>query len=282
MPELVKRDGGVICYDVQGPADGPAMLLIEGLSAHLLGWRDGFCRPFTDAGFRVIRFDNRDVGRSQRYPGQSYRLRDMAEDLHELIHQLRIAPTHVVGQSMGGMVAQHLVLSHPEDVASLTLLYTAASARHLRGDERSIETLLGAPRASTREEAIEIHIEQERVCASTGFSFDEAWKRELGGLMWDRGYDPAGVARQARALFADPVNVRALSAVDVPTLIIHGTGDQLIPHTGSVELHHAIPGSDLWLIEGMGHDLPRELWPDLTSRIIANAAQAAEPESRSA
>lgn len=282
MPEVVKKDGGVIHYDVRGPADGPAILLIEGLSAHLLGWREGFCRPFIDRGFRVIRFDNRDVGLSQHYPDRSYRLRDMAEDAHELIQELGIAPAHVVGQSMGGMIAQQLVIGHPEDVVSLTLIYTAASVDHIPGGAENLEALATLPRAVTREEAIEIHIARERLCASSAFSFDEEWKRELGGLMWDRVYDPDGIVRQAEALVRDPVDVRELAALTVPTLIIHGLADRLISHSGSLELHQAIPGSDLWLIEGLGHDLPRELWPSLTSRIIAHASQTAEPESRSA
>ena len=274
MPEMLKNDGGVIFYDIRGPVDGPSIVLIEGLSAHLLGWRDGFCQPFIDAGFQVVRFDNRDVGLSQHYPGQSYGLGGMADDVHELIQHLDIAPAHVVGQSMGGMVAQHLVVRHPDDVESLTLLYTAASVPELVESDRGVDALQHLPRASTRGEAIEIHIEQERACASQEYSFDEAWKRELGGLMWDRCYDPDGVVRQSRALFSDPVDLDALAKVSVPTLMVHGTADQLIGHAGSVELHEAIPDSELWLIEGMGHDLPVELWPKITERILANIDRA--------
>lgn len=282
MPEMVKKDGGVIFYDVRGPADGPSIVLIEGLSAHLLGWREAFCQAFIDEGYQVIRFDNRDVGLSQHYPGQTYSLADLADDAHELIQHLDIGPAHVVGQSMGGMVAQHLVVRHPAEVESLALLYTAASPQHFAGSDRGVETLEGLPRASTRDEAIEIHIQQERPCASTRYSFDESWKRELGGLMWDRCYDPDGVIRQSRAVFSASIDLAALAEVSVPTLLVHGTSDQLIRHSGSVELHDTIVGSDLWLIEGMGHDLPVELWPDITSRILENIDRARGSRTRSA
>lgn len=280
MPELIKEDGGVIHYEVSGSGERPAVVLIEGLSAHILGWRKDFYQQFLDAGFQVIRFDNRDVGLSEHYPGQRYGLRDMARDVHELIEHLGATPAHVVGQSMGGMIAQHLAINWPEDVASLALIYTAASTTHIAGAGDGLDLLVDVPRASTREEAIEMHVERERVCASPGFSFDEAWKRELGGLMWDRAYDPDGVVRQARAMIHDPVDLDDLASVAVPTLVLHGTGDRLIDFSGSLELHGSIPRSELWLIEGMGHDLPRELWPDLAGRIITNAVGATPATER--
>lgn len=278
MPEFTKQDGRPIHYDVQGGRDHEAIVLIEGLSAHMLAWRAEFCRYFLDGGYQVVRLDNRDVGLSARYPNREYDLRDMADDVHELIRHLSIAPAHVVGQSMGGMVAQQLVLMHPADVASMTLLYTSGATRHINLAARGRDALASNPRAATRDEAIELHIQQERVCASTSFSFDEAWKRELGGLMWDRGYDPDGVVRQLTAVLQTPMDVGRLASVEAPTLIIHGTGDALISHAASVELHQAIPGSELSIIEGMGHDLPPELWARVTSSILANADRAQNPQ----
>lgn len=271
MPDLVKSDGGVIHYELHGPVDAPTVVLIEGLSGQMVAWRDGFFAPFVDAGFAVVRFDNRDVGRSQHYPNQIYDLQDMAQDVHELIAHLRIAPVHLVAQSMGGMIAQRLMLRNPEDVASATLFYTAASSAHVLGNTRSVETLNGVPQPATREEAIEQYVEQERLCASTAFPFDEEWKRELGGLMWDRDQDRDGVARQARALFEHRVDLSELKSLVVPTLLIHGTSDRLLSHVCSVELHGAMSDSDLWLVGGMGHEIPRQLWPALTDRIIAHA-----------
>lgn len=204
MPELMKSDGGVIHYELHGPADAPTIVLIEGLSGHMLAWRGDFFAPFLDAGFAVVRFDNRDVGLSQHYPNQRYELRDMARDVHELIAHLRIAPVHLVAQSMGGMIAQHLMLRNPEDVASSTLFYTAASSAHVLGNARSVETLDHAPRPASRDEAVEQYVEQERLCASTAFPFDEEWKRELGGLMWDRDHDRGGRCATGARPFRPP------------------------------------------------------------------------------
>ncbi len=269
MPDFTKRDGGTVHYDLAGDSDGPVIVLIEGLGAHMIAWRTEFRQPLLDAGYRVLRFDNRDVGLSQRYPAGGYSLSDLAEDTHQLIDYLGIGPTHVVGQSMGGMVAQHLAIEHPEDVASLSLIYTAPSADYVTGVDRPA-AIRSAPRASSRDEAVKLHVEAERIGASTSYSWDESWKAEVGGLMWDRGYAPDGIARQCEALMKDRLDTAALAKIDVPVLILHGTVDALIPHPAGIALHAAIPGSDLWLIEGLGHDLPMELLPDITSRILAN------------
>jgi pimeloyl-ACP methyl ester carboxylesterase len=277
MPDLVKKDGGTLHYDVHqptpppGPGNGPStILLIEGLGAHMIAWREGFWQHFLDAGHQVVRFDNRDVGRSQRYPDAGYSLRDLARDTHELIQHLDLAPLHVVGQSMGGMIAQHLAIDHPEDVASLTLLYTTSSPHHLAAD-RGVEAMRSAPRASRREEAAALHLAGERICASTSYSFDETWRNELGALIWDRGYDPDGAVRQCQALLTDVIRTAALTALTTPTLVVHGTADALIPAVAGKELHDLIPASELWLVDGLGHDIPPEIWQDLATRILQNA-----------
>ena len=279
MPEVRTPAGAVIHYDVHGPDDAEPLVLIEGLGAHLLGWREGFWAPLADAGFRVVRFDNRDVGLSQKYPGQTYGLSDLAHDTHHLVEALDLGPVHVVGQSMGGMVAQALAIHHRHDVRSLALFYTAASARHLVGDDRDASALGAIPRATTREEAVARHVEQERVCASATYVFDAEWRATLGGLMWDRCYDPGGVVRQREALGDVGLDLDALSTVDVPTLLVHGDADGLISPDGSRELHRTIPGSELWIVDGMGHELPQELWPRFTDRIVANARSAGRREA---
>jgi pimeloyl-ACP methyl ester carboxylesterase len=273
MPDFLKADGGRIHYDVSGTGSDPAFVLIEGLGAHLVAWRREFCEPLVEAGYHVVRLDNRDVGLSQRYPDGGYSISDLASDTHELIEHLQIGPAHIVGQSMGGMVAQHLSYEHPADVASLTLLYTTPSGSYV-DRAKGVDSLRAAPKPRSRQDAIELHVASELVCASTSFSFDERWKRELGGLMWDRGWDPDGVVRQGQALFADRVDLDALRRVDVPVLIVHGTADRLIDHRASSQLHEAMPTSELWLVDGLGHDLPLELLPALTTRIIANAGRA--------
>lgn len=274
MPDFTKSDGGTLHYEVSGPRDAPTIVLIEGLSAHMLGWRAGFTDYLHRAGFKTVRFDNRDVGLSQRYPDKSYGLSDLAADTHELIEHLDVAPAHVVAQSMGGMVAQHLVLEHPHDVASLTLIYTSASSVHLNAESRGPDSQVVQSRSTSRDQAVEAHVLSEQICASRTYSFDEAWKGELGGLMWDRGFDPDGVARQANAVFNHSIDLARFDAIDVPTVIIHGTADRLIDHQASIDLHSAIPKSELWLVEGLGHDLPRELWASMTSLIVANADKA--------
>ena len=273
MPEHVKRDGGTIHYEVIGPQEATAFVLIEGLGAHLIAWRSQFYAPLVDAGYRVVRFDNRDVGQSQHYPDGRYSLSDMARDTHELIVHLELGATHIVGQSMGGMVAQYLACEHPDDVASLCLIYTTATPSDVNPD-RGVEALRSAPRARNRDEAVEMHLISERVCASTGYSWDEDWKRHLAGLMWDRGYDPDGIVRQRAALTKGHIDTDALARLDIPVLIVHGTDDLLIPHHASQTLHERMPGSDLWLVEGMGHDLPLEIMPELTARVLANANSA--------
>lgn len=277
MPEIVTASGGAIHYDVHGEPDAPAFVLIEGLGAQMVAWRQEFYQPLVEAGYHVVRLDNRDAGMSKRCPEGNYALSDLAQDTHELIAQLGIGPVHVVGQSMGGMVAQHLALDHPQDVGSMSLLYSSPSPRHV-SPARGVEALRAAPRARTREEAVELYIESERIGASRAYSWDLAWKRQLAGLMWDRGYDPEGVIRQCKALLSDEIDQRSLAALRVPVLIVHGTDDALISHDAGIALNAAIPGSELWLVEGMGHDLPLELIPQLTTRIVTNAQRAATPK----
>jgi pimeloyl-ACP methyl ester carboxylesterase len=279
MPEVQTPAGATIHYDVHGPDDGEPLVLIEGLGAHLCGWREGFWTPLVEAGFQVVRFDNRDVGLSQKYPGERYGLVDLAHDTHHLIEALELGPVHVVGQSMGGMVAQALAVHHRKDVQSLALFYTAASVQHLIGDDRDAATLASIPRATTREEAVLRHVEQERVCSSTEYAFDADWKATLGGIMWDRCYDPEGVVRQREALGDVGLDLESLRAVDVPTTLVHGDADRLISPEGSRELHETIPGSELWIVEGMGHELPQELWPRFAERIISNARSAGRAEA---
>ncbi len=239
MSEARKRDGGVVCYETFGSERQPPLVLIEGLSAHLLGWRDELCELLAES-FWVVRFDNRDVGLSTHYPGADYAIEDLADDVVELLDHLGATSAHVVGQSMGGMVAQLLALRHPDRVASLTLVYTTASIEHIKIEGRPGPSD-GAVPPATREEAIEAYVAQEREGASTAYEFDEAWKRTLGGLMWDRGLDPEGVERQTRAVLAHHVDLADLSRIEVPTLVMHGTADPLIDHRASVELHEAIP-----------------------------------------
>jgi pimeloyl-ACP methyl ester carboxylesterase len=267
---LVTTSGGVsLEYDTFGEAGRPPVLLIQGLGAHLLGWRAELCRQIADAGFHVIRFDNRDAGLSQKFPQGGYTLADLADDTAGLLTALGIPAAHVVGQSMGGMVAQELALGHPSRVRTLTLVYTAPSKDFLFGRDL-VEERMERPRARDRDEAIAQYLDNEAACASPGYPQDTAWLRELGGRMFDRDYDPDGVQRQLDAIDRTPGRSSRLPGIAVPTAILHGDGDQLIDPAAAKVLHERIPGSTLTVFPGMGHELPRPLWTDIVEEIRHN------------
>ncbi|GAA1835384.1 alpha/beta hydrolase [Pseudonocardia ailaonensis] len=270
MPIATTPSGVRICWDAIGDAGAEPMLLIQGLGAHLLGWRAELCREIADAGFRVVRFDNRDVGLSQKFPAGGYGVADMAGDAHGLLAALELAPAHVVGQSMGGLIAQQLVLDHPEDVRSLGLVYTAPGSAYFTGRDL-VDERMAAPRARDRAEAVELYLRNEQPCLSPGYPADLDWLRELGGLMDDRGHDPDGVERQMAAVLTSGDRTDALRGVTVPTTILHGDGDRLISAVASKALHEAVPGSRLTILPGMGHELPRPLWPEIVAELTANA-----------
>ena len=261
-----------LCYDTFGDPGHPPLLLIQGLGAHMLGWRAALCRQLADAGFHVLRFDNRDVGLSQKFPQGGYTLADMANDTAGLLTALDIPAAHIVGQSMGGMVAQQLTLDHPTRVLSLALIYTAPSTDCIAGldlvDERTHR-----PQARDRDEAIGLYLDDLAVCASPGYPQDIAWLRELGGQMYDRDYDHDGIVRQVEALDNSPDRTPHLHRITVPTTILHGDGDQVIDSGASKAMHELIPDSKLIIYHGMGHEIPRPLWPQVVTQIRDNATR---------
>jgi pimeloyl-ACP methyl ester carboxylesterase len=261
-----------LTYDTFGDPDRPPLLLIQGLGAHMLGWRADFCRQLADEGFHVLRFDNRDVGLSQKFPQGGYTLADMANDTAGLLTALGIPAAHIVGQSMGGMVAQQLALDHPTRVLTLALVYTAPSTDFLAGRDL-VDERTHRPRARNRDEAIALYLDNEAVCASPGYAQDIAWLRELGGQMYDRDYDPDGIERQLESLDNSPDRTLRLHHITVPTTILHGDGDRLISADGSTLMHELIADSKLTIYPGMGHELPRPLWPQIITQIRDNAAR---------
>jgi pimeloyl-ACP methyl ester carboxylesterase len=267
---------GAIGWDETGRADDPPLVLIQGLGSQLVGWAPGFTRLLADAGFRVLRYDNRDVGLSQRFPAGGYTIGDLTDDLEALLDDRGIAAAHVVGQSMGGMVAQELALRHPERVRSLALLYTTASPRHLlRADVLDEESVLPDQLApTTRERFIPYYVRGEATCASRVYPQDTSWLAELAGTVWDRGWEPDGAARQRAAIRARGDRLDAVAAITTPTVVLAGDADQQIDAAGSVELAAAIPGARLHIYPGLGHEIARPVWDDLVGRIAANAARA--------
>lgn len=273
MTQVRIAGGSLVEYDVMGPErDGTPFVLIEGLGAHYLGWRDEFCQPLVDRGHPVIRLDNRDAGLSQAYPGAAYVVADMADDVRGLIDMLGLDRVHVVGQSMGGMIAQELVIRHPSVVASLALFYTAPSMDYLVPSSRDPDVIRDRPNPTTRAEWVEQYVLDESECASPSFAFDADWKRVLAGRMWDRsGIDKEGTLRQRRAIERSRDRLPYLRRVDTPTVVFHGTADALVAVEGGRAIAEAIDGSLLHVYEGMNHELPRELWPEFIAEIVDNA-----------
>jgi pimeloyl-ACP methyl ester carboxylesterase len=282
-------NGIELAYDVFGDGGGMPLILVMGLGVPRFGWDEAFCAMLVEQGFRVVRFDNRDVGESTHlhdaprpdvaaaFAGDvssaSYRLEDMADDTAGLLDALRIDSAHVVGASMGGMIAQTLAIRRPERVRSVTsIMSTVAPA--IGAPRRGVLPALLAPPARTLEATERSAVETWRLIGSPGFSFDEERVRALARRTWEAGYDPQGVARQLLAIQASGDRSEALAAVDVPTLVIHGEDDPLVQLPGGEATAHAIPGAQLDVIAGMGHDLPVELYERFAERIVALARHA--------
>jgi pimeloyl-ACP methyl ester carboxylesterase len=265
--------GSRIAWDSFGSPVQPPMVLIQGLSAQMVGWRPGFCQRLADEGFYVIRFDNRDVGESQRYPQGGYTLADFADDTAALLDALSLETAHIAGQSMGGVVAQLLWQRHASRVRSLGLIYTAATGRHYGNRDAALERM-ERPIPQTREEFAAYYAEGESMCRSTAYPQDIAWLKELGGVIWDRSWDAAGTQRQVEALLSAPDRQDAVRTIRVPTVIIAGDADQLIRCAASVELHELIAGSTLRIFEGMGHEVPEPLWGEIAQLLAQNARAA--------
>lgn len=236
----------------------------------MLGWHPDFCKLLARHAFRVVRFDNRDAGLSQHFPGATYTLSEMADDTAGLIDALGLGPVHVVGQSMGGMIAQQLVIDHPHLVRSLALIYTSPNNEYVSGLDL-VEDRMAAPRPRNRDEAIELYVLDEAPCASDDYPHDLDWIRELGGQMYDRAPESGGTDRQLAAIANSTDRSTQLRDVATPTTIFCGDSDRLISSTASEVLHDLIHGSTLTIFPGMGHSLPRALWGQFAPLIADNA-----------
>jgi pimeloyl-ACP methyl ester carboxylesterase len=287
---MAPANGIEIAYQEFGDPADPTMLLIMGLGVQMLGWDETFCRMLAERGFRVVRFDNRDVGRSTKIEGgpapnvmaaaagdfssASYTLSEMADDCAGLLDHLGVEAAHVVGASQGGMIAQTLAIEHPERVLSLTSIMSSTGAREVgQPHPQAIPALLTRPPAD-REGFAEFVVRTWRVIGSPGFEADEEALRERGRATFDRGLNPDGTGRQLLAVLASGDRTEALRRLDVPALVIHGTSDVLIDVSGGKATAAAVPGGRLEMVEGMGHDLPRQLWPRFVDLIVENAARA--------
>lgn len=291
MPR-VESNGLELEYEIIGA--GEPLILVMGIGAQLIYWQDDFCRLLADQGFAVVRFDNRDVGLSTKLKGRKappfstlltrgllgrpidapYSLSDMADDTAGLMDALGFDRAHVVGASMGGMIAQTLAITHPHRVASLTsIMSTPGGRRHLLTTPRAMRALL-QPAPQSRDEAMDRAEAFYSICGSTGFDRDVQGIRQRAGRAYDRCFYPAGFARHMAAIFATGSRRQALKFVRAPSLVIHGSADPLIlPRSGRATAA-AIPDSRLLMLEGMGHDLPRGAWPPIVEAIASNATRA--------
>jgi pimeloyl-ACP methyl ester carboxylesterase len=297
MDERFCKVGDVeLCYEPFGDSDRPAVLLVMGLGTQMIGWHADFCAELANRGFYVVRYDNRDVGRSthlsdrpapkpleivtRRIRRPAYLLKDMAADGIGLLEELGIQNAHVVGASMGGMIAQTMAALHPDRVLSLVSIMSSTGSRWSgQPAPRILPVFLQKP-ASSKGAYVERIVKLFKLIGSPGFERDDDELRELAGVSWDRGIDPAGFARQLGAVIASGHRAAALKQIRVPTLVIHGKSDRLIRPSGGRATAHAIPNARLDLIDGMGHDLPRGVWPRILDGIEQTAARAAEPAAR--
>jgi len=281
-----------LCYETFGDPTHPPMVLIMGLASQMVIWDDDFCEMLAARGFWVIRFDNRDVGRSTTFPNARtpglaelvlahatrlrfrvpYTLRDMAADTAGLMDALGIASAHVVGASMGGMIAQEMALAFPGRVRTLTSLMSTTGDPRLPQAEPKAVRVLTKKTPPDRSGYLRRFVESWAVIAGDGFPFDAERMTRQGAASYERGINPAAAARQMLAIVASGNRKKALRGLRVPTLVLHGTRDPLIPFAGGVDTAQAIPGARLIPIDGMGHWMPREVWPRIVDAIARHAS----------
>jgi pimeloyl-ACP methyl ester carboxylesterase len=282
--------GITLCHDGFGDPADPLIVLVAGLGQQLHSWPSDFAAALAARGFRVIRFDNRDVGRSThmdyRAPNpiavlrggnhpRQYHLGDMARDTVGLLDALGYRDAHFVGVSMGGMIAQTVAAHHPGRVRTLTSIMSNTGAPRIGRPAASTWRRMATARpARNRAEAIDGALRMFRHIGSHGYPFDEEWVRERAGVAWDRDPTSDGVTRQLAGIFASGDRTAELREIDVPTLVIHGDRDRMVHPTGGAATARAIPGSRLVTITGMGHDLPFGAWGRLLDLITDHTAGA--------
>ena len=293
-PQIARANGIDLCYEIFGDPGAEPMLLIMGLGAQMIHWDDDFCRQLAARGFRVIRFDNRDIGQSGKFSGGKrltplellklrflkipveapYTLYDMAQDVIGLMDVLKIKSAHVVGASMGGMIAQEIAIAFPERVRSLTSIMSTTGNPKVPPPTREATAVLMAPPTTTKEEYLERFAQTWKVLRAGSFPEDEALDRSRAERTFERGLNPAGVGRQLRAILASGSRKARLAAVKAPTLVIHGTVDPLVRPEGGEDTAASIPGAKLLMIEGMGHALPIPMWPQIIDALDKHAHAA--------
>ena len=290
---LAPANGIEVAYQEIGDPDGEPLLLVMGLATQMLGWDEEFCAMLAERGFRVVRFDNRDIGhstmldaagvprRSDVFFGRRatavYLLSDMAADAAGLMDHLGIESAHVVGASMGGMIGQTLAIERPERVLSLVSMMSTTGNRFVGTPNYKAFGVMMARYPRGRGDYVRRAQRTFGTIGSPAYPKDLDRVGEIAGAAYDRSHNPAGILRQMHAVTASGSRTAALRRVRLPVTVIHGTRDPLIRPSGGRATARAIPDARLRLIEGMGHDLPRELWPTFTEEIAATAARIDRP-----
>jgi pimeloyl-ACP methyl ester carboxylesterase len=290
----VRANGIEIEYDSFGSPSGRPLLLIMGLGGQMIMWDEGFCEALAERGHYVVRFDNRDVGLSTKFdaagipnvmelmqragggerPAVPYTLDDMADDAAGLLDALGLDSVHVCGASMGGMIAQTVAIRHGGRMRSLVSIMSSTGNPSLPPAQPEAMAVLMTPPPTDRAGSLDAAVRTWRTIGSPGFPFDEARIRERAGRLYDRSFHPQGTARQLAAILAHGSRVEKLREVSAPTLVIHGAADPLVPLEGGRDTARSIPGAELLVIEGMGHDLPEGAWPTLVGAISEHTAKA--------
>jgi pimeloyl-ACP methyl ester carboxylesterase len=289
MPN-VKANGIQIEYDTFGAISSPALLLIIGAGGQLIYWEDGFCELLAKKGLFVIRFDNRDSGLSTKFEeagvpdmiaamqgkpvSTAYSLEDMADDAVGLLDALGIRKAHICGSSMGGEISQIISYRYPQRVLSLTSIMSSTGNPELPQMKPDVLAAVFEPVPGEREAFIEHNVNLWRKLWSPGFSFDEKRLRTVLAASYDRSYYPQGMIRQSAAVLTHGYRRSSIASIKVPTLVIHGDGDPLMPVEGGKETAALIPGAKLLIINGMGHDMPKEVWPAIVDAISHHTMQA--------
>ncbi len=284
----LRANGVALEWDETGPKDGIPFLFINGFGSQMTSWPDEFRQALADAGLRFIRFDNRDVGLSQKWDGVlpemagitkavmegrkpdiPYTLADMAADAAGLLDEIGVGSAHICGCSMGGMIAQLVALNHPHKTRSLISIFSTTSDPSLpRSSPEAQAALTTRPPSTDRDAVIAHSLKGRRTYATTKYPFDEARLSRLIGDSYDRSYYPEGTMRQWAAILAGPPRTERLKSLKVPTLVLHGTADTLIPAAAGRHTAAQIPGAEYHELEGWGHDMPLPMIPEVTGLIV--------------
>ncbi|WGX95618.1 alpha/beta fold hydrolase [Nocardioides sp. L-11A] len=283
--------GVELCYQTFGDPAGEPLLLVMGLGGPMTWWPQELCLRLAEAGFHVVRYDNRDAGRSTRMSGRvttgrlarafvgapgpaPYSISDLAGDAFGLLDHLGLGSAHVAGISMGGMVAQTMALAEPGRVRSLTSMMSTTGRRGVGWQSPALLPTLVTPRGPGRDAYIRRALVVWRIIGSPGFALDEAELRRRAGETWDRGIDEAGVLRQMMAVLTQPDRTRRLADLRLPTMVMHGLADKMVHVSGGRATAAAIHGAELVVIPGWGHDLPAALFPTFVRGIRRTADRA--------